>query len=410
MPKIQLLRSLLIIILICCFFILLYCSFFSIKGKTDTILVLRYDDYRNTSSDTVVKEILSLIENYDATCSFGVIPFHGNITDSSTYKKFMLNSVKTNLILEYVSNGDIEICQHGFSHQSTIKSQFDSEFKGLGYYEQLEKIKLGKQNLDSIFQKEIITFIPPWNSYDEVTLKALYDLNFKNVSSDCYGGVNKDLKFNYIPFTADITGLNDILNTKRIPYNSKNNVIILMIHDYDFKELSMTEGITDIKTFRFLFSQVVANKWHIMSINQAVNLYNIFNENQYRFNTYKLSLLEHITLITNIIPGLQKINLLKYYYLSDFQVIKIIILVILYYLLLMFMVYFIVIWLTPKFLIYYLSRINIKIFFSIGLFFALILMWFNDKEIGKNEAILMVIMTGIAVGLIKRIPKAKYHE
>lgn len=81
-----------------------------------------------------------------------------------------------------------EIAQHGFSHDAlafvprlvdNVKSK--SEFAGIPYEKQYERIKKGKEILES-FGLRITTFAAPWHAFDINTLEALVRLNFGQVS------------------------------------------------------------------------------------------------------------------------------------------------------------------------------------------------------------------------------------
>src|SRR5690606_9094749 len=86
--------------------------------------------------------------------------------------------------------GTIELMMHGFAHtdnasspaqspptpaqsipQGTLsntksKSKYGkSEFAGDSYEWQYERLKSGKSYLDSLFEKEVEIFSPPWNTY-----------------------------------------------------------------------------------------------------------------------------------------------------------------------------------------------------------------------------------------------------
>lgn len=80
------------------------------------------------------------------------------------------------------------IAMHGYQHKYTqenggiLKIHTKSEFAGLPYQEQFEKIKKGKEILKSHEIKTDI-FIAPGHSFDKNTLKALEGNNF-NIISD----------------------------------------------------------------------------------------------------------------------------------------------------------------------------------------------------------------------------------
>ncbi len=72
------------------------------------------------------------------------------------------------------------IAQRGYDYQDNGRG---SEFAGLSYSAQLDKIKTGREILEKAFSQRITTFIPPFNSGDENTIKALAKLNYTVYSS-----------------------------------------------------------------------------------------------------------------------------------------------------------------------------------------------------------------------------------
>lgn len=94
------------------------------------------------------------------------------------------------IIRSLASNGWV-VAQHGYTHQyissnsGLLKINSRSEFSGLDYTHQLNKLKRGKQ----ILEREHVwqpVFMAPAHSFDNNTLKALSHLNFQYIT-DGYG-------------------------------------------------------------------------------------------------------------------------------------------------------------------------------------------------------------------------------
>lgn len=89
-------------------------------------------------------------------------------------------------IRELVKKG-WKVAMHGFEHKyinqngGILKINFKSEFAGLSYEDQLEKIKKGKEILKSQ-NIETDIFVAPGHSFDKNTLKALKEVGFKVIS------------------------------------------------------------------------------------------------------------------------------------------------------------------------------------------------------------------------------------
>jgi len=87
--------------------------------------------------------------------------------------------------------GTVDFAQHGYQHVYTtfkrglLGAQYgfsaQSEFVGLSYQEQYDKIKAG-MNILKHEKIETNIWMAPSHSYDKNTLKALYNLKFKSVT------------------------------------------------------------------------------------------------------------------------------------------------------------------------------------------------------------------------------------
>lgn len=85
------------------------------------------------------------------------------------------------IIKSLQSNGTVEIAQHGYEHKNIGQNNYFSEFVGLPYEQQLEKIKKGR---DVLINNNIYTdiWMAPWHSYDDETIKTLKHLKFKKIT------------------------------------------------------------------------------------------------------------------------------------------------------------------------------------------------------------------------------------
>jgi peptidoglycan/xylan/chitin deacetylase (PgdA/CDA1 family) len=79
-----------------------------------------------------------------------------------------------------------EIGQHGYNHANNsgrYNVSLASEFRGMPYYEQYELIENGRSIMQQAFGSAPTTFIPPYNTGDENTLRALSALGYTVYSS-----------------------------------------------------------------------------------------------------------------------------------------------------------------------------------------------------------------------------------
>ncbi|MGB9211640.1 MAG: DUF2334 domain-containing protein, partial [Halobacteriota archaeon] len=80
-----------------------------------------------------------------------------------------------------VSSGLFELAQHGYEHCDNSKLYgitVPTEFRGMPYYEQERLIADGSSLMQNAFGVAPTTFVPPFNTGDENTLKVLNELGF----------------------------------------------------------------------------------------------------------------------------------------------------------------------------------------------------------------------------------------
>lgn len=208
-------------------------------------LIFRYDDYSATSDSGVEKKFVQILQKFQMPCTFGVIPFvcQGSSHDLSPQPQLPLSREKVELIQEAVKAGLIEVALHGFSHQTVGKPSWFgySEFLGLSLPDQLKKIKAGKEYLEKVFACGIVTFIPPWNSYDQGTLIALEKLRFLCLSARLRGSGNRATSLMLLPSTCELAQLKDTILLAR-ESKTKGPLICVTLHEYDFQECSYQNG------------------------------------------------------------------------------------------------------------------------------------------------------------------------
>ena len=145
-------------------------------------ILLRFDDICPTMNWEQWERAKQMMDKAGVTALLGVVP---NCTDPD----LMLDAPRTDF-WEYIKDLQSQgyaIAMHGYHHQFEIKADGlvtknkISEFAGLPYEKQLEKIRRGKEILES---HGIVTdvFFAPAHSYDDNTLRALKSCGFKYVS------------------------------------------------------------------------------------------------------------------------------------------------------------------------------------------------------------------------------------
>lgn len=236
-------------------------------------LVFRYDDFV-LKNDSLNKQLIDVFVKNKIPIVLGIVPYGSDRKVINELNLSFFDELK-----QGVNNGLIEIALHGFNHSRVSKN---GEFDHVQIEEQFYRMKLGKAYLDSLFQYHTISFIPPWNAYDENTLIVMEKIGMKIISSSMT--VNQALTNDYIvyyPHTIDDPkGLVQVIkrNVKR------DGVIVLMFHSYDFSEKFSVDDLESLlidldrnydiqfTTFRDLLNQSEKSDSNRFKSNLEVNL------------------------------------------------------------------------------------------------------------------------------------------
>jgi len=149
--------------------------------------IFRMDDICETMHWGKFNALMSIFRQYNVVPLLGVVP--QNIDPFLKVDEENLNF--WHIIRALLDEDRIEVAQHGTYHDYVSSSKgilartfgfpARSEFSGLPYREQKEKLHIGKRLLErhGIFSN---VFMAPSHSYDEATLAALKDLGFTTVT------------------------------------------------------------------------------------------------------------------------------------------------------------------------------------------------------------------------------------
>lgn len=204
-------------IILCLF---LFCS--SLEAQSIK-LVFRYDDFM-LKSDSLNEGVVRIFQNHQIPLVLGVIP-----CDSKEHMVLQKNYSFLSTLKKGVQNHSIEIALHGLNHLKLA----NGEFGNLKREEQFKRMHKGKFLLDSIFRTNVLTFIPPWNAYDDNTLAVMENLAMKSISSAlCIGQSFSNSNISYFPETVeDFSKLISILDHNK----NREGVVVVMFHNYTFK-------------------------------------------------------------------------------------------------------------------------------------------------------------------------------
>jgi len=208
-------------------------------------VVFRFDDYSSLSSTEFEVKLINTFRKYNAACTFGVVPYAcaENEHNILPHEVVPLTLNKAAILKNAVKEEILEVALHGYSHQTIRKkAEFDyTEFSGLDFNRQFKKIATGKNYLEELLDMEIDTFIPPWNTYDSNTLRAIEELGFKCFSANESVGAMKSSLLKFVPATCDLFELRQTVESaRRVP--DRQPVIVVLFHEYDFLEIDKKTG------------------------------------------------------------------------------------------------------------------------------------------------------------------------
>ncbi len=177
-------------------------------------IIVRLDDIQAFAwRDTSMKMINYIIDK-DLKVTLGVIP--KNLKEDAVLVKFLRKT-----------SCNTEIAQHGWDHgqsNGNTKPEFANITKSKAY----NRIIRGKRYLEEIFNKSVVSFIPPNNVYSEEVLEALRQANVSFMSSEFttttvdYGTDSEKLK----PVKDIVDSCKQGLRT--------NNLCIVLVHPQDY--------------------------------------------------------------------------------------------------------------------------------------------------------------------------------
>ncbi len=125
-------------------------------------MVLRMDDYSNSSNFQMERKIFNIASLYNFPISVAPVWMFGSQPDEVEFLK------------PYMNNGSVEIASHGLTH---------AHFPSRPYSDQVYRLKESRRLLEEAYNTTIEAFAVPLNEYDNNTLKALTELEYKVISA-----------------------------------------------------------------------------------------------------------------------------------------------------------------------------------------------------------------------------------
>lgn len=225
-------------------------------------VVFRYDDFSAAPSIPfeVDAGLFDVFRRLEIPLIVGVTPRMSadpRDASNSTFFDFEGDERRVSLLTDGLDRG-WQAALHGFTHQRGPILD-GSEFKGLSPEAQTDKIRKGLAILNRCLPNTPVNvFIPPWNSFDRVTLGCLESLGF----SMLYGGdeirINWKRPVRYIPslFTpSDLAAYISRYSIKDLERISGNASIVVTLHHYEFWDRSCA-GYIGLDAMRELLQRI----------------------------------------------------------------------------------------------------------------------------------------------------------
>ena len=147
-------------------------------------VVFRDDDIGAGSLDTL-KAINQVHIDENVPKTLAIIPNFANATEGS---QSILQEPLHSYLQSIQGNSLFEFAQHGYTHYNNVlrtvgAADTRSEFRGRPYEDQYNAIKQGRDDMIAAFGVTPTTFVPPFNTGDDNTLKAADALGFTRYST-----------------------------------------------------------------------------------------------------------------------------------------------------------------------------------------------------------------------------------
>ncbi len=263
-------------------------------------VIFRYDDYNNDSPTDIETKMIQALKSQNLSATFAVIPFTAvqDQVPGETAVPAPLSVNKADILRAGIDAGVLEVAQHGYSHQSIREAaDYDgplfgedfygdtrTEFAGLDYERQVEIIAAGKSLLEETLEVEVSCFIPPFNTYDSNTTRALEDLGFECLSAGRTGIPIQSSKLKFVPNTCELRHLKMAIETARRT-SGGTSLIVVLLHPFDFVEFDKERGRYSFEEFEeYLVWIDTQDDLRVITIKEAIESINDLN--MARFESY----------------------------------------------------------------------------------------------------------------------------
>ena len=209
--------------------LLIICSLLMVLQAQAIHVVFRLDDPRPVC-DSVSMRVVQLFNAKNVPLTIAMVP-----CDSCENTITPPISTTSRYIAE-IQQDNIELALYGLTHQNINGA---GEFGGLDSTEAVRRIAKGKQALQAIFDKQISTFIPPFNAWNEHTLSAMHMHGMNAISADMFTPIYADDMYYFPETLGHLMAQKGMWRTAEeaiMGCEEKEAVGVVMFHAYDLPD------------------------------------------------------------------------------------------------------------------------------------------------------------------------------
>jgi len=197
-------------------------------------ICFRLDDPSPAGDKEVERGILEIFARRNIPLCVAAIPFAKTANGSV----IVLSRQNAGHLVDASREGTIEIVQHGHSQiqRGTTDRGAPSEFFGVSFEEQSRLITEGMIHLAALFGRRMKGFVPPWNTYDDCTQRALAVAGFEFLSAG-----PELCKFATLPVVSATCTLHNVRRAVEGAwyFQALSPLLVVVFHPDDFKEFKL---------------------------------------------------------------------------------------------------------------------------------------------------------------------------
>jgi peptidoglycan/xylan/chitin deacetylase (PgdA/CDA1 family) len=208
-------------------------------------LVFRFDDYSQRGQESVQEGVLGAFRRHGVPVTVAVIPCPADRWTPALDEPCLdaLDESRTQTLVRAHREGVAEIALHGFQHIDAGNRPFESEFSGVDADEQLARIQRGLDEVEARTGVRPVSFVPPFDAYDDATLRAVEALGMQAFSGWLSGLPPSGEALAFLPNSVHILRLREAIEQlNRDP--DPGAVLVTIFHPWDLVEADEMEMLS----------------------------------------------------------------------------------------------------------------------------------------------------------------------